>query len=326
MQELKIFFTRPIVKAAVIGVLTASFGVLCNWTVGSGMWWRWPIFVAFSIFNIVILCLYAKTEKSFERELDKIKQQLDTANAEIKDLEFTNEAFSNAMQGITAICKYSAKNANIQIHEIIDRKRLDCKTWNFDLASDTVCESIYENIIQKLSIPKAKDGIVDVEIGYVKLIEETSNQDEKYISLCGYHHPTRNGPKILGKNRLVEDKAYHDALLFYADNDQPDIQLNASAVQGVFKDGDGKDYSQYLGIPVFCSTQKKNSKMIGLLQIVCHGNSTLAENEDEMKTIANTFFTPYAYMFLLLYKMDKALRAQPKKRGEPNGKDCKIIY
>lgn len=313
MQELKTFFTRPIVKAAVIGALTAGFGVLCNWTVGSGTWWKWLIFVAFIISNIIILCLYAKAEKSSEQELSDIKKQLDTANAEIKGLEFTNEAFSKALQGITAICKYSAKNANIQIHEIIDKKRIDCKTWNFDLASDTVCESIYENIIQKLSIPKASDGIVDVEIGYVKLVEEASNQDEKYISLCGYHHPTRNGPKILGKPRLVEDEAYHDASLFNSESDQPDIQLDASAVQGVFKDGDGKDYSQYLGIPVFCSTQKKTSKMIGLLQVVCHGNSTLAENEDEMKTLANTFFTPYAYMFLLLYKMDKALRAQPKK-------------
>lgn len=277
MQELKAFFSRPMVKAAVIGILTAIFGVLCNWTVGTGVLLRWIIFIAFSIFNIVILCLYANAEKSTSQKIAELEGQLTVIKREKADLVFTNEAFSSAMQGIAAVCKYSSKNANIQIHEIIERMRIDCKAWNFDLASDTVCAALYDNVIQKLGIPKANDGIVDVEVAYVKLIEDGSGTQEKmtekHISLCGYHHPTRSGPTIRGKSRLVEKDAYHDASLFLSASDQLDIQPDASAVCSVFKNGDGKDYSQYLGIPVFCLTQRKTSKMVGLLQIVCHGDS-----------------------------------------------------
>lgn len=320
MQELKTFFAKSSVKAVVIGIFTVVFGVLCNWTVGSDVWWRWLIFVAFSIVNIGILWLYAKAEKSNDHKVLELENQLAAAKNEKADLELINEAFSSAMQGLAAVCKYSAKNANIQIHEIIDRKRIDCKAWNFDLASDTVCTALYDNVIQRLGIPKASDGIVDVEIGYVKLIEDEPDSQEtsgeKHISLCGYHHPTRSGPKIRGKNRLVEKNAYHDASLFLSASDQLDIQPDASAVCTVFKNGDGKNYSQYLGIPVFCLAQNKTSKMIGLLQIVCHGNSILSKDENEIRALANTFFTPYAYMFLLLYKMDKALRAQPKNGGD----------
>ena len=320
MQELKAFFSRPMVKAAVIGILTAIFGVLCNWTVGTGVLLRWIIFIAFSILNIVILCLYANAEKSTSQKIAELEGQLTVIKREKADLVFTNEAFSSAMQGIAAVCKYSSKNANIQIHEIIERMRIDCKAWNFDLASDTVCAALYDNVIQKLGIPKANDGIVDVEVAYVKLIEDGSGTQEKmtekHISLCGYHHPTRSGPTIRGKSRLVEKDAYHDASLFLSASDQLDIQPDASAVCSVFKNGDGKDYSQYLGIPVFCLTQRKTSKMVGLLQIVCHGDSILAKSANEIKTLANTFFIPYAYLLLLLYKMDKALRAQPRIGGD----------
>ena len=320
MQELKAFFSRPMVKAAVIGILTAIFGVLCNWTVGTGVLLRWIIFIAFSIFNIVILCLYANAEKSTSQKIAELEGQLTVIKREKADLVFTNEAFSSAMQGIAAVCKYSSKNANIQIHEIIERMRIDCKAWNFDLASDTVCAALYDNVIQKLGIPKANDGIVDVEVAYVKLIEDGSGTQEKmtekHISLCGYHHPTRSGPTIRGKSRLVEKDAYHDASLFLSASDQLDIQPDASAVCSVFKNGDEKDYSQYLGIPVFCLTQRKTSKMVGLLQIVCHGDSILAKSANEIKTLANTFFIPYAYLLLLLYKMDKALRAQPRIGGD----------
>lgn len=320
MQELKAFFSRPMVKAAVIGILTAIFGVLCNWTVGTGVLLRWIIFIAFSIFNIVILCLYANAEKSTSQKIAELEGQLTVIKREKADLVFTNEAFSSAMQGIAAVCKYSSKNANIQIHEIIERMRIDCKAWNFDRASDTVCAALYDNVIQKLGIPKANDGIVDVEVAYVKLIEDGSGTQEKmtekHISLCGYHHPTRSGPTIRGKSRLVEKDAYHDASLFLSASDQLDIQPDASAVCSVFKNGDGKDYSQYLGIPVFCLTQRKTSKMVGLLQIVCHGDSILAKSANEIKTLANTFFIPYAYLLLLLYKMDKALRAQPRIGGD----------
>lgn len=320
MQELKAFFSRPMVKAAVIGILTAIFGVLCNWTVGTGVLLRWIIFIAFSIFNIVILCLYANAEKSTSQKIAELEGQLTVIKREEADLVFTNEAFSSAMQGIAAVCKYSSQNANIQIHEIIERMRIDCKAWNFDLASDTVCAALYDNVIQKLGIPKANDGIVDVEVAYVKLIEDGSGTQEKmtekHISLCGYHHPTRSGPTIRGKSRLVEKDAYHDASLFLSASDQLDIQPDASAVCSVFKNGDGKDYSQYLGIPVFCLTQRKTSKMVGLLQIVCHGDSILAKSANEIKTLANTFFIPYAYLLLLLYKMDKALRAQPRIGGD----------
>lgn len=314
MREVKIILLRPPVKATILGILTFLFGVICNYTVGSGKIWRWILLVVFCIVNICILAAYAKAEESMDHKLQNAKEELEKKNNELEDLQFTNEAFSKAMQGIATVCKFSAKNANIQIHEIIDKKRIDCKAWNFDLASDTICESIYTNIIEQLGITKASDGIVDIEVGYVKLVEDNlTAPGERKISLCGYYHPTRNGPKILGRPRAIEKEGYHDAALFYDASDQPDIRINSTAVLTVFQKSDGKDYSQYLGIPVFCATQNKTSKMVGLLQVVCHGDSTLSDSVEQIQTLANTFFAPYANLFLLLFKMDKALRAQPKK-------------
>ena len=314
MKEIRTLLLKPAVKTAVLGLLTVIFGILCNVVVGSHKFYLWIILIAFVLLDIIVLIAYTKAERNLEKELQDITTKQQNTNKEKEDLIYTIEAFSKAMQGIATTCMFCAKNANIQIHEIIDKKRIDCKAWNFDLASDTVCESIYNNIIEQLGIAKANDGIVDVEIGYVKLLEKDQNEfSEPKICLCGHYHPTRNGPTILGKERAIEKDGYHDSELFYYASDQPDIQLNPDAVMTVLKKCDGKDYSQYLGIPVFCSTHKKNSKMVGLLEIICHGDSVLSNDINQIQKLANTFFAPYANLLLLLYKMDKALRAQPKK-------------
>lgn len=316
MEELKRILLKPTVKACCIAILTILDSFLCNLAVGNGAWWEWLLFIFFALLNICTLIWYAKTEKDFIQELDNTKD-------EAENLSLSLETYSTSLQGVTEICKFCAKKANVQIHEIIENSRLDCKTWNFDVACESVCKAIYQYIIEHLNLTHTSGGIIDIEVAYVKLVEaekKQKNQPDK-ISLSGYYHPTRNGPKIQGKKRNIEIDGYHDAQLFYKGTDSPDIQMDAKDIKSVFKNQDNKDYSQYLGVPVFCSTAENTSKMVGLLEIVCHGESVLSTDRNVIETMANHIFTPYAYVFLLLFKMDKALIAVPKERSiNGNGK------
>lgn len=243
-----------------------------------------------------------------------MRQDSEEDKKRLANMKLSLTTYSTSLQGITEICKFCTKKANVQIHEIIEKSRLDCKTWNFDVACDVVCKAIYDYILSHLNIEQNDGGIVDVEVAYVKLVEDPEQRKDQQacINLCGYYHPTRNGPRIIGKSRAINEAEYHDAELFAKREDTPDIIVNISDNDEKRKDILG--CSQYLGIPVFCATSENTSRMVGLLEIKCHGKSILSLDRAVIENMANHLFTPFAYLFLLLFKMDKALRAIPKSR------------
>ena len=253
-----------------------------------------------------------------KKEMDNLKEKMDVLRKDLENANLSLTTYSTSMQGVAEICKFCAQKANVQIHEIIEHSRLDCKTWNFDVACDTVCQAIYNYILKQSNIAQTDGGIIDIEVAFVKLIESDWHEQgqEKRICLCGHYHPTRNGPKIQGKRRVISEDGYHDEQLFLSKADYPDILLDDKEIEKAFKlrPENTYDYSQYLGIPVFCITSANTSKMVGLLEIICHGKSVLSHSRDNIASMANHLFTPYAYLFLLLLKMEKALRAIPKQK------------
>ncbi|MCD7818391.1 MAG: hypothetical protein LUH07_05005, partial [Lachnospiraceae bacterium] len=61
--------------------------------------------------------------------------------------------------------------------------------------------------------------------------------------------------------------------------------------------------------PVFCNDEK----MVGLFEIVCLNKTKLGETEDEIREIVSKYFMTYSFLMLVLYKLEKALVAQPKE-------------
>lgn len=315
---IKANLNKPTTKAVVLAIFTLATSVLCNCAVSNGALWLWTVFIVVAISNLAVIYLYAKADKNSKKDMDQLKKDVDTQKKELKNSILSLKPYSTSLQGVAEICKFCAQKANVQIHEIIEHSRLDCKTWNFDAASDIVCMTIYNYILQHLNITHTDpDGeFVDVEVEYVKLVESDDQKQEQAdkICLCGHYHPTRSGPRILGRKRIISETGYHDSQLFFASADDPDILLDNEAIGKAFTLRDGKtyDYSQYIGIPVLCTTAENTRKMVGLLEIVCHGKSIISSDRQTIESIAKQLLVPYAYMFLLLFKMDKALRAVPK--------------
>ena len=70
-----------------------------------------------------------------------------------------------------------------------------------------------------------------------------------------------------------------------------------------------KKYNQYIAIPVFCNDEK----MVGLFEIVCLNKANLGDTEEEVREIISKYFVTYAFVMLVLHKLEKALVAQPQK-------------
>jgi hypothetical protein len=157
----------------------------------------------------------------------------------------------------------------------------------------------------------------NVEVSYVKLNENIPGE----IQLYAYRNQPNQSPTLLNKKRnflSTEAVTYYDMKMFQRNHSDSKVLYGSDTINIHFfrtseeLENNPKKYKEYVAIPVFCD----NHKMIGLLQIACMEDCSLAEDEAILKEVADKFFVPYANLFLLLHKMNKALHLGIDKGGD----------
>lgn len=289
MKSLKVFFLRPPVKNVVIALLTTAVSVcvalLGNWS--SSQAFFLPKIIAFGIcvaIYVVILAAYTTAEVNQRRSLEILQRQVST--------------FEDLIISIISICETNAADINDCIHRVIETNEIDLGLWSFKKACRSICGYIYGNIC-KLGDSK-KYGVA-----YIKLVE--GDGVENKVEMIAYANQNKHKPSILGVQRQFKDidlaTAYHDLCLFSAAKSDNNICMGVTEVDKIFVRNKGKHHL-YIGIPVFCD----NNKMIGLLEIVGLDDTMLGcITKEELEEVTNKFLVPYANVFLLLHKMEKAL-------------------
>lgn len=317
MEELKVFFNRPTVKSAVNGVLSLVVATLASvfFSQNEKSWLLGILTVVVFIGYVFCLIFYAMADTNLKKENDTLKEN-------IKGWTDSAKVYNNAIQGLSALCQISANRTNMQIHEIVDKARIDCSTWNFDMASSLVCKEIYTHVIKELCVKSTSTDIIDIEVCYVKMTESGSRgKTHRYVNLCAYYNLSERPPRLFKTNRDLATKSqYYDAKLFIENNSEIIILKNSEEIRKHFVLHPDKeyDYEQYIGIPIVCES-KQGGKMVGLLEIVCHNGCIISNNKKTIRDYVDRFFSPYAQLLLLLFKMEKALKAMPANKEAQNG-------
>lgn len=290
LSKLKDFFARPPIKCVVMFLLTTSVSITLSFL---GDWnyqqphfgFKLTGFIVSTLLYGVALVSYTTIDVNQRRSSGILLQQ--------------NNTFEDLIISIISICETNAADVNTCIHRIQQTNHIDLGIWSFKKASRTICEHIYNNVC-KLGNSK-KYGIA-----YISLIEDGLENKVKMISFANQN---RHRPSIYDIPRQFKDiaiaSAYRDLQLFNSAKSDTDIYMGSDEVDKALVRNNGRR-QLYLGIPVFCD----NKKMIGLLEIVGYDNSMLGcLTRAELEEVANKFLVPYANIFLLLHKMEKALLA-----------------
>lgn len=291
--KLKKLFLHPVSKAILVGILTVAIAVISGFP-QSGIKWIILIFVA-SLY-IAVVAAYAVFETNYYLECRSLEQE--------------NQAYEDALRRVNTICRTSATTINDKIHEIQNTGQYNPNTWNFKIACDLVCEQLFESLCILLAKGNKKPNI---GVGYVRLDESDPKGDT--IILCSYHQSrNEDKPRIINQKRSISNpNEYHDAELFQLHDDKAELLLTPDEVRDklVYRRGTSrKKYKQYIGVPVICD-KKECQKMVGLLEITCLSESYFPQDNDRSNGYVDDFLAPYAYIILLLHKMEKALLAVP---------------
>lgn len=300
MKKIKEILKKPPIKNVLMGLLTIIIGAICS-SLGSWdkidkvFWIKVAVVSALTLLYALLLIFYSTSEVN-ERRIKAI-------------LESEVKAFESIMIGIVSICKQSSSDVTTIIRKMIIEKNIDLNIWNFDKACTWVCSQVY-NLLGELSC-----GNKDFGVAYIKLEDTTKPETE--IKMNSFANKNMHKPSIYGKRRKIDIddvSNYHDVDLFRLGKAEIDVIIGQDEINEVFSyeskysrmKNKGK-YNQYIAIPVICD----DTKMIGLLEIVCLNNATLGDNKQEVLELASRYFVPYSYLILLLYKLEKALLAKP---------------
>lgn len=295
-----VILNHPFVKALLLGTITLIIGGICS---AMGQWdfkgdkYLIYKFIALMVFFAIyiIFIAYYSTNETNERKIASIYAQ-------------QNAAFEELMAGLMNVCKRSAFGANKVIKSIINEKKANLELWSFDEACFWVCQNVYD-LLCKIGYGK------DFEVVYDRLDESVKPEKEIYAN--SYANNDRGRPSIYGKRRSIQDDSYHDAELFKLNQADIEVIVGSEEIDKVFghktKDKRNKNkekYNQYVAIPVFCNDEK----MVGLFEIVCLNKTSLGDTEDDIREIISKYFVTYAFLMLVLHKLEKALVAQPQGR------------
>lgn len=283
---------NPKWRALANAILTSAIGVLLailgDWDPNQNYFvFKIITFVVLSIFDIWLIVFCAV------QDFKDI-----SLNSELKK---ENDSLKTALSGIIYVSQFNSSEINKCIHKYIEEGKITGDIWNYKKACYNLCATIF-NFVTQLANNN------NIEVSYVKLNESTPGE----IKLYSYKNYTDQPPKLLNKKRNFMDAntvPYFDMELFSKNSADTKVLYGSEEINTNFyrtreeREKHSDKYNQYIAIPVFCD----NEKMIGLLQIACLNKCSLAEDKEVLEEVANKYFVPYANLFLLLHKMNKAL-------------------
>lgn len=323
------WFNKTGLKSALPVVMSLIVGIVGSWTFSTNpesdnfFWTKFSILAVCSAITIAISIFYGiqdnRSKKEYERleetvaklkfDSDKHLDYLQAANTELLEL---SDLLNSSTIGITKI-----------IEDMQIRGEVSLSHWNYEIYCDKVCKIVY-NIICDLAC-NGKDFSVSI----IHLSKEVKkNKSFNYLTMKSHFSNTVQHPKMYNRKFLLKDvsKKFY-AKLFVGSLVKPDrdiiILKNADEISKNFTFDDSKSeyegkYSQYIGIPIVVDEHEgEGGRMIGLLQVIAHGDSRICDKKEVLLEISNTYLCPIVSSIVFVHNVEQGLSLNPNDfRGD----------
>lgn len=292
----------PIVKNSIlIGIPTiiSALGIIMGLNILSNYK---NIVIAVTVFLlaifIIFLFYYSKQERDMKADMDKMKSSISSMG---KILGIN----SKTVISIVGLLEKWNQDINKIANDIAKTGSANETDWNYEKICTDICISCKDAIVKFTEV----NDETDVSVSVIKYYRQGNNE---YIKMIAHSSPQTAKPDVYDKEELLGECKYQYARIIRERNRDIFVLEDTDKIKQVFfkkkPETDLSKYSQYIAIPVICSS----NKFLGVLQVTTKHNYKIMNSNVELEKFSETYLTPFIELLILVEKIKKGLFVKPK--------------
>lgn len=266
------------------------------------------------IILVIAVLFFANQEDKIYSEYEKSKDEIKSLNEKINTLSTILAHMENNYKTSTfTITTFSeflekwAKTINSFANNVSTNGTVSDKAWDKVKLIDSVC--LYCKNMIKQYCNNNDDS--KVSVSFVSCRTDESNV--KWVHMISHSNPESTRPTACKEEVKLSECEYHYAQLIKDEYSDVEIAENNNEIQKIFKKtsktSDITKYTQYIAIPVYCSSKK----LLGIFQVVTKYDYTIECDKLKLLHFTTENIIPYSNLIVLIDKIYKGLYISPKQ-------------
>ncbi|EGC75472.1 hypothetical protein HMPREF0490_00670 [Lachnospiraceae bacterium 6_1_37FAA] len=263
------------------------------------------VFLMFCL--IIAVLFYGNQESKASEIIYEMNQKNNQLNLILNELDRYKNTCSYSVGMFSSISEKWALNINSFANEVIQNGKAPKKCWDRYKIFDDICSYCRDMIITYTGI----DDTSKISVGFIYYWEDENR--EKWIHMVAHSNPSSTRPRSCKNIEPLEKSSYHYANLIKDNLSDIEIAINNEEIQRIFNkvsiDTDLSKYTQYIAIPVYCTS----NKMLGIFQVITKYNYIINTDRIKLRKFAEENIVPYSNLIVLADKINKGLYVNPNE-------------
>ncbi len=246
---------------------------------------------------IVFLLYYSKQEHDLRIEIDKMKSSISSMG---KVLGIN----SKTVISIVGLLENWNRDISRIANDIVKTGSANETDWNYEKICTDICISCKDAIVKFTEV----DDETDISVSLIKYYRKDNIE---YIKMMAHSSPQTAKPDVYDQEELLSECKYQYARIIRDRKRDIFVLEDTSKIMQIFykkkPETDLSKYSQYIAIPVICSS----NKFLGVLQVTTKHNYKIMNTDVELEKFSETYLTPFIELLILVEKIKKGLFVKP---------------
>lgn len=259
-----------------------------------------------SIISMIIsVIFFSNQEERKDNEYKKICDEHKKLTVMLAHLQNVCKTNSYTIAAISELSEKWSKNINSFANNVLTKGVVSDKSWDKVKYFDMVCVQCKNMIKQYCN----NNDSSKISVGFIICREDVNG--EKWVHMVSHSNQESTRPKACKNGQKLSECNYHFAELIKNESDSIEVAINNDEILRIFnrisKDTDLSKYSQYIAVPVYCSS----NKILGIFEVITKYDCIIEGNKIELLKFVEENIIPYSNLIVLIEKINKGLYVKP---------------
>lgn len=261
---------------------------------------------------IIFVIYFSNQEDKIYSEYEELKEKNLKLTSILAHMENEYKTTTYMISVFSELTEKWAKTINSFANNVKSNGYVSDKAWDKIKLFDSVC--VYcKNMIKQYCNDNDDSKLSVSFVSYT-----IDKNGDEWVHMISHSDSESTRPSACKDEQKLSECIYHYADLIKEEYSDIEIAVSNEEILRIFKkiskNTDLSKYSQYIAIPVYCSSRK----LLGIFQVVTKYNYIIENDRVKLLQFAIDNIIPYSNLIVLIDKINKGLYASPTQINKEN--------